>query len=96
MNVIPNSKLCVTKIFLCFSGDYWKTDATNNLPWGKNLSAMPAFTIRELEMFFESSGKTDRIRKRAENIIFDKFLDNIYSCTENHFFISLHAICSAS
>lgn len=56
---------------------------------------MPPFTVRELEDFFSSSGKTAKTKKRAENMLSDNFLDNIFCCNQEPFFY-IKAICSAS
>lgn len=78
-----------------FSGDYWKTTAGNHASWGKDLSGMPVFTIKELEDFFKLCGKTNKTKRRAENIMFDNYMDNIFSFVEKPFFY-IKAVCSAS
>ena len=52
-------------------------------------------TINEIEDFFKASGKTGKTKKRADNLLFDNFLDSITCCYDTSFFY-IKAICSAS
>ena len=91
--LLTKPKYCC-ETHLSFAGDYWKKSI---LEWtnSKNLKHMPKMTVREIESFFEKSGKTGKTKKRADNIIFDSFLDNIeFLNTANFFYI--RSICSAS
>ena len=63
--------------------------------WSKCFTEAPRFTINELESFFEKSGKTGKTQKRAENLLFDNFLDSVSTCYNNNFFY-IRSICSAS
>jgi hypothetical protein len=47
-------------------------------------------TIKEIEQFFEESGKTGKTKKRADNLLYDNFLDSV-SCR-----LYVRAICCAS
>ena len=91
--LLTKSKYCC-QIHLSFAGDYWKKSI---LEWtnSKNLKHMPKLTVREIESFFEKSGKTGKTKKRADNIIFDSFLDNI-ECLNTPNFFHIRSICSAS
>ena len=52
-------------------------------------------TINEIENFFAKSEKTGKTQKRAENLLFDNFLDSIWCSCDNGYFY-LKGICSAS
>ena len=88
---IRDSKVLLTKSKYCcethlsFAGDYWKKSI---LGWtnSKNLKHMPKLTVREIESFFEKSGKTGKTKKRADNLIFNSFLDNIECLNAANFF----------
>lgn len=47
-------------------GDYWKN--TSMMQWTKSILDAPTFTIKELETFFQASGKTGKTHQRAENL----------------------------
>lgn len=53
------------------------------------------FTIKELELFFKASCKTAKTSKRAENLLYDNFLDNL-QCFHSQDFFYIRGICSAS
>ena len=54
-------------IYFHSSGDYWAIPS--QFPWGRDISTMPVFTIKEIEQFFESSGKTKNTRKALSCLI---------------------------
>lgn len=56
---------------------------------------MPSLTIREIDQFFKTSGKTGKLHKRADALIYDSYLDNIECLNTNSFFY-VRSICSAS
>ena len=79
----------------CFSinlDNYWKS---TNLEWSKSLLDLPTLTIKEIEQFIEESGKTGKTQKRADNFLYENFLDSV-SCLHdtNHSYV--RAICCAS
>ena len=80
-------------IYFHSSGDYWAIPS--QFPWGRDISTMPVFTIKEIEQFFESSGKTKNTRKRANTLLFDNFLDSLQCSKSNNYFY-IRAVCSAS
>ncbi|CAB4030271.1 hypothetical protein AC249_AIPGENE8776, partial [Paramuricea clavata] len=63
----------VTNSNLCLKGNYWKS---TNLEWSKPLLDLPTLTIKEIEQFFEESGKTGKPQKRADNLLYENFLDS--------------------
>ena len=91
--LLTKPKYCC-ETHLSFAGDCWKKSI---LEWtnSKNLKHMPKLTVREIESFFEKSGKTGKTKKRADNLIFDSFLDNI-ECLNTANFFYIRSICSAS
>jgi hypothetical protein len=82
-------------LFHCFSidlGNYWKS---TNLEWSKSLLELPTLTIKKIEQFFEKSGKTGKTQKRADNLLYENFLDSVLcSHDTNHSYVK--AICCAS
>jgi len=86
-------KYKIKKVIPFLIGDYWKSGS--NLIWSKNLVGLPQFTIKELESFFRDSGKTGKTQKRAGNLLFDNFLDNLHCCQSNVLFY-IRGVCSAS
>ena len=84
--------LKLMEIILIFVGNYWKSWT---LKWSKSLGNAQTLTINEIEKFFTRSGKTGKMQKRAENLLFDNFLDNVWcACNADYFYIK--GICSAS
>ena len=86
---------CAKIKLYCFSinlDNYWKS---TNLEWSKSLLDLPTLTIKEIEQFFEESGKTGKTQKRADNFLYENFLDSV-SCSHdtNHSYV--RAICCAS
>ena len=65
------------------------------MEWTKCLQHLPTLTIKEIELFFGESGKTGKTTKRAENLLFENFLDSI-SCSHDTNYLYVKAICSAS
>ena len=67
---------------------------SSNLEWSKSLQDLPTLTIKEIELFFEETGMTGKTIKRADNLLFENFLDSILcSHDTDHFYVK--AICSA-
>ena len=65
------------------------------MEWTKSLQHLPTLTIKEIELFFGESGKTGKTTKRADNLLFENFLDSI-SCSHDTNYFYVKAICSAS